>query len=161
MIVIIVLVVGILIARVVGLLGVRGLNSWVAAVRVGLALMLLFTAASHFTSMRHDLARMIPDFVPYPMAFVFFTGVCEVLGAIGLLLSRVRPIAGLALIIFFLLVLPSNIHAAMSGVTLRGEPATPLVLRIPMQLLFIVLTWWSTLSSRARSPGNCSLEEVE
>jgi uncharacterized membrane protein len=154
MIVIIVLVVGILIARGIGLLGVGRLNSWVAAVRVGLALMLLFTAASHFTSMRHDLARMIPDFVPYPMAFVYFTGVCEVLGAIGLLVSRVRPIAGLALIVFFFLVLPANIHAAMSGVTLRGEPATPLILRIPMQLLFIGLTWWSTLSSSARSSRN-------
>lgn len=153
MIVLIVLVTGILIARVIGLLGVRQLNSWVASVRVGLALMLLFTAASHFTSMRHDLARMIPDFIPYPMAFVYFTGVCEVLGAIGLLVSRVRSIAGLALIVFFILVLPANIHAATSGVTLRGEPATPLLLRVPMQLLFIALTWWSTLSSRAQSSG--------
>lgn len=153
MIVLIVLVTGILIARVIGLLGVRQLNSWVASVRVGLALMLLFTAASHFTSMRHDLARMIPDFIPYPMAFVYFTGVCEVLGAIGLLVSRVRSIAGLALIVFFILVLPANIHAATSGVTLRGEPATPLLLRVPMQLVFIALTWWSTLSSRARSSG--------
>jgi uncharacterized membrane protein len=153
MIVIIVLVVGVLLARVIGLLGVRQLNSWVASVRVGLALMLLFTAASHFTSMRHDLARMVPDFIPYPMAFVYFTGVCEILGAIGLLVSRVRSIAGLTLIVFFILVLPANIHAATSGVTLRGEAATPLLLRVPMQLLFIALTWWSTLSSRARSEG--------
>jgi uncharacterized membrane protein len=153
MIVLIVLVAGFLIARIIGLFGVRQLNSWVAAVRAGLALMLLFTGTSHFTSMRHDLARMIPDFIPYPMAFVYFTGVCEVLGAIGLLVSRVRFIAGLALIVFFILVLPANIYAATSGVTLRGEPATPLLLRIPMQLLFIALTFWSAVSSRARS-GN-------
>lgn len=150
MVVLIVLIVGTLVGRAIGFLGVARLNSWAAAVRVGLALMLLFTATAHFTSMRHDLARMIPDFVPYPMTVVYLTGICEVLGAIGLLVSRVRRLAGMALIIFFIAVLPANVHAANAGVTLRGEPATPLVFRIPMQLLFIGLTWWSAVSSRGR-----------
>ncbi len=52
--------------------------------------------------------------------------------------------AGIALILFFIAVLPANIHAARAKVTLRGRPATPLWLRLPMQILFIVLAWWST-----------------
>jgi hypothetical protein len=32
---------------------------------------------------------------------------------------------------------------ALSGVTLRGAAPTPPVPRIALQLLFIVLTWWS------------------
>ncbi len=148
--VLIVLVAVTLLSRAVGALGFSRLNSWPAAVRVGLAAMLLLTASSHFTYMRHDFANMIPKVVPYPMFFVYFTGVCEFLGAIGLLIPRLRLAAGIALIIFFILVLPANIHAANAGLTLRGEPATPLTLRVPMQLLFIGLTFWSAVIARRK-----------
>ena len=52
--------------------------------------------------------------------------------------------AAYALIVFFLAVLPANIHAARAGATLRGKPATSLWLRIPMQVLFIGVAFWST-----------------
>jgi uncharacterized membrane protein len=152
MIVLAILGVATLLARVAGLAGLSALDSWRAAVRVGLAVMLLFAASAHFTGMRHDLARMLPDVVPSPMAVIYFTGACEILGAIGLLLPRARRLAGMALIVFFIAVLPANVHAARAGVTLRGEPATPLALRIPMQLLFIGLTWWSAVSRRRPTP---------
>jgi uncharacterized membrane protein len=70
---------------------------------------------------------------------VFFTGLCELAGAIGLVIPMTRRAAGIALIFFFIAVLPANIHAARAGITLRGRPATPLWLRIPMQVLFIFL----------------------
>ena len=146
MIAFVVLTIGTLVARVAGLVGVTPLNSWPAAVRTGLAAMLLVTASAHFTALRHDLARMVPDVVPYPMAVIYITGVCEILGAAGLLVPRTRRVAGVALIVFFVAVLPANIHAARAGVTLGGEPATPIVYRIPMQLLFIGLTWWSAVA---------------
>jgi hypothetical protein len=38
----------------------------------------------------------------------------------------------------------ANVNAAQRGVTLRGKPPTPLWLRVPMQILFIALLWWST-----------------
>lgn len=145
MIILVVLCAGALLARLAGLAGVEALNSWPAAVRVGLALMLLFTASAHFTKMRHDLVRMVPGVVPYPMAVIYFTGICELLGGLGLLVPSVRAAAGMALSLFFLAILPANIHAARAGVALRGSPATPLALRIPMQVLFIGLTWWSAV----------------
>jgi uncharacterized membrane protein len=142
-IVLIVLGATLLLARLAGAAGVDALNSWPAATRMGLAVMLLFTASAHFTSMRHDLARMVPPAIPQPMAMIYFTGVCEVLGAIGLLVPSTRTAAALALIALFVALLPANIHAARSGVTLRGKPATPLALRVPMQILFIALTAWA------------------
>jgi uncharacterized membrane protein len=108
----------------------------------GLAAMLLFTASAHFTSLRHDLARLMPPAIPNPMAMVYFTGACEIAGAIGLLVPRTRRAAAMALIAFFLAVLPANIHAARTGATIAGDPATPLAIRVPMQVLFIALTWW-------------------
>jgi uncharacterized membrane protein len=143
MAVLIVLGVALVLARIAGALGIKPLDSWPAAIRVGLAAMLLFTSVAHFNSLRHDLARMIPPGVPSPMGMVYFTGLCEIAGAIGLLVPRTRRAAAVALIVFFLAILPANIHAARAGLSLAGNPVTPLVVRIPVQVLFIALTWWA------------------
>ncbi len=148
----VVLVAATLAARLAGRLGLRALNDWPAAVRAGLAVMFLFTAAAHFApGLRDDLIRMVPPQVPYPALVVTFTGICEVAGAIGLLLPRTRRLAAIALILFLLAVLPANIHAALAEVPLRGRPPTPLLPRIALQGLFIGLIWWSGLHAPRRS----------
>jgi uncharacterized membrane protein len=144
MIVLIVLFGSWLLFRAAGALGVQALAPWVTSCRWALAVMLLFTASAHFTKMRDDLLRMVPQWVPWPKAMVAFTGVCEILGAIGILLPQTRQLAGILLILFFIMVFPANIRAAKEAITLAGRPATQLWLRLPMQLLFIGLIWWVT-----------------
>jgi uncharacterized membrane protein len=144
----IVLVVATLVARLLGLAGLGNLRDWRAAIRVGLAVMFCFTAAAHFNAMRPDLVRMVPPQVPYPELMVTVTGICEVLGAIGLLVARTRRYAGIALIILLIAVLPANVYSAMTGGTLGGNPVTPLVPRIALQILFIALVWWSAVQRR-------------
>jgi uncharacterized membrane protein len=136
----------VLLARLLGYAGVAPLRDWTACTRLGLAVMLCFTAAAHFNSMRADMIAMVPPSVPNPGLMVTFTGVCEILGAVGLLVPRARRIAAAALIVFMLAVLPANIHAARTGVTLRGAPATPIAPRVALQGLFIALLWWSGLA---------------
>lgn len=149
----IVLVIVTLAARLAGQLGAASLRNWAAATRVGLAVMFCFTALAHFNSMRADLVRMVPPAIPNPEPMVTFTGLCEILGAIGLLVPHTRRMGAIALIVFLVAVLPANIHAAQSGVTLRGAAATPLIPRIALQLLFIGLVWWfwSSRSEREHS----------
>jgi uncharacterized membrane protein len=118
----IVLVAVTLIARLAGRLGARSLRDWAG-----------------------DLVRMVPPAIPNPELMVTFTGVCEILGAIGLLLRPTRRLAAVALIVFLIAVLPANIHAASSSVTLRGAPPTPLVPRVVLQAFFIGLLWWSAV----------------
>ena len=62
----------------------------------------------------------------------------------------VAPMAYVALILFLLAVLPANIHAARAGLSLGGSPVTPLVPRLALQILFIVLLWWSAVRIRKR-----------
>ena len=149
MITLVILAAGVFLSKILGLLGVEALDSWVVATRLGLALMFLFTASAHFTSMRHDLTRMVPPWMPRPGTVVVLTGFCEILGALGLLLPPTRTAAAVAPVVFLIAVFPANVHAARAKVTLRGKPATGLPLRLPMQILFIVLIWWSCLASRA------------
>jgi uncharacterized membrane protein len=133
--------------RLAGRLGVTALNSWRASARWALAVMLLFTATAHFSEARHDLARMVPGWMPEPVTVIYVTGVLEVLGAIGLLLPQTRRAAGVCLCIFFIAVFPANLKAAHENIGVGGQSATTLLLRIPMQVLFIWLAWWSTSES--------------
>ena len=144
MLVLLILIIAILVFRGFGFAGVPALSSWSAASRDGLAVMLLLTASGHFLPMKEDLIGVTPPWVPWPRAMVFFTGLCEVAGAIGLVVPALQRATGIALVAFFVAVLPANIHAARAKVTLRGRPPTPLWLRVPMQILFIGLAWRST-----------------
>ena len=153
----IVLVVVTLLARLIGQWGVPQLRDWAACTRLGLAVMFCFTAAAHFNSMRPDMVAMVPPFVPMPEFMVTFTGICEILGAVGLLVPRTRRVAAAALILLMVALLPANIHAAQAGLTLRGSPATPIIPRVALQVLFIVLLWWSGVRTR-QSPDEAVVQ---
>lgn len=143
MVVLLILILSCLIFRGLGFAGLSAFTNWQACARDGLSLMLVFTGISHFTSMKEDFVRMIPPSIPWPRGMVNLTGVCEIAGAVGLLLPEFRRAAAYALIALFLSILPANIYAARAGVTLRGKHATSLRLRIPMQMLFIAIALWS------------------
>lgn len=146
MTVLLILLVSWLIFRFLGNFGVPIFLSWHDSLPYALAVMFLFTSVAHFNRLRHDLARMIPDLFPAPLAIVYITGVLEIAGAIGLMLPRARPAAAYCLIALLIAMFGANVHAARAGVTLGGKPVTPLWLRAPMQLLFIALLYWTVRS---------------
>src|SRR5262245_13584572 len=121
--------------------GVSAFQSWIMSARVALAVMLLFTETSHFAPMKKDLIAMVPPGLPRPDLLVLLTGMAELAGAIGLLIPATRYWAAWGLIVLMAGMLPANISAARRGVLLRGRPATPLWLRIPMQVLLIGWAW--------------------
>jgi uncharacterized membrane protein len=147
MIVVIVLVGSLLLFRATGALGVTALATWAASTRWALAVMFLFTGVAHFTRARHGMARMVPGVFDNAMAMVYFTGVCEIAGAIGILIPRTRPLSGICLILLLIAMFPANVKAAREKLNVAGRPATPLVPRTVMQAVFIGLVWWSTLLS--------------
>lgn len=130
--------------RAIGALGVPTFATWRDAARYALALMFVFTGSAHFNRMKHDLARMVPAVFPRPLALVYLTGICEFLGAAGLLLPRFRSFAGICLIALLIVLFPANVKAARDRLLLRGKAVTPLWQRAPMQVFFIGLIWWST-----------------
>ncbi|WP_258105418.1 hypothetical protein [Marinoscillum sp. MHG1-6] len=119
--------------------------------RIAMACMLVFTAIGHF-AFTDGMAAMIPDFLPYKTELVFATGIAELLFAIGLLLPNFTGYTGWLLIMFFILILPANVKAAIDGVNyqtgeLTGPGLTYLWFRIPLQLLFIAWVYFSAVRS--------------
>lgn len=131
--------------RAAGAIGVHAFATWQSSAVYALAVMFLFTSVAHFTSTRHDMARMVPSMFPKPMLLVYVTGVLEFLGVIGLLLPSFRFAAAICLILLLVALFPAKVKAAREHLTLRGHAATPLALRVPMQLVFIGLLWWSSV----------------
>jgi uncharacterized membrane protein len=94
-----------------------------------------------------DMVRMVPPFLPFADALVYITGVLEVLGAAGLVLTATRRYAGYALAALFVALIPANIYAAVADVPFAGGEATPLWQRIPEQILYIGVALWVAQSS--------------
>jgi uncharacterized membrane protein len=131
--------------RVAGRLGAKRFSTWRDSCRAALAVMFLFTAATHFSPMKHDFARMIPEPLPNGLWVIYLTGVLEIAGAIGLLIPRFQRIAGICLILLMAAMFPANVNAALNDIMLRGNPATPLIPRTLLQILWMVLVWWSAV----------------
>lgn len=119
------------------------------AARVAMATMLLFTAIGHFAFTK-GMSMMIPKCIPFKEGLVYVTGVFEILVAIGLLIPRFKSLSGWALIVFLLLMLPANVYASMHHVnyqkgTFDGNGLLYLWFRIPLQIVFIVWTYVSSI----------------
>jgi uncharacterized membrane protein len=99
--------------------------------------MFLFTASAHWGKRRGDLIAMVPPVFPRPDLMVTATGVCEILGALGLLIPAVASVAAACLALLLIGLFPANILAAREHLTIGGRPATALPLRAFLQLVFI------------------------
>lgn len=135
-----------LIVQILATLLARWFTGWRNAARVGIAVMFLFTAASHFSSLKHDLAAMIPPPLTGALWVIYVTGLLEGAGAIGLLIPGARRMAAWGLVALLVALFPANVYAALSGVTLGGAAATPLWFRTPLQVFWIAVLWLTTLS---------------
>lgn len=113
------------------------------ALRYSFAAMFFFTGVTHLVPrVRRDLIRMVPPRLPWPDHLVTLTGVLEMAGAASLLiLPNVRPIAA-ALAILLVAMFPANFHADRAALTIAGRRATPMKLRLPLQLFWIALLLW-------------------
>jgi uncharacterized membrane protein len=123
--------------RAIGFAGMAAFASWQPAVRAALFVMFLLTASAHFGRGRGDLIRMVPSAFPRPDLLVTITGILEVLGALGLLLTTTRSLASVCLALMLVAMFPANIRAARERLTIRGREATRLPWRIALQAIFI------------------------
>jgi uncharacterized membrane protein len=133
----IVLVISTLLLRVIGAAGVGVFSSWNWCLRGGLAVMFLLTASAHRGKRRRDLIAMVPRVFPHPDFMVSATGVLEILGAVGLLIPAIAPVAAGCLALLLIGLFSANIRAARESLTIGGKPATALPLRTLLQLVFI------------------------
>ncbi|MEO7597326.1 MAG: DoxX family membrane protein [Opitutus sp.] len=110
--------------------------------RVVLAIFFIAAGINHFRDPELYLG-MMPTWVPWPGACNVISGVGEIAGGIGILIPRLRRLAGCGLILLLIAVFPANVQAALVG-HIPGMDVSPLALwlRLPFQPVFIGVVWW-------------------
>ncbi|MGF7042786.1 DoxX family protein [Mucilaginibacter lappiensis] len=117
--------------------------------QIAMAVMMVFTSIGHFIYTR-GMAMMLPSFIPFKKEIIYITGVLEIASAAGLLIPATRTITAWLLIIFFKVLTPANINAAIKHLNMEkgtydGSGPRYLWFRMPLQVLFIVWVYVSCL----------------
>ena len=129
----------------------------VALLRVVLAL--AFVSAGTLHLLRTDAyARIVPPQLPSPHALVLISGGAEIVGGIGLLIPRVRRLAGWSLIALLIAVFPANVYMATAPERFADlrVPTWALWARLPLQLVLIAAVWWSAVRAARGRAGDAA-----
>ena len=113
-----------------------------AILRALLAALYAFAGYMHFAA-PDPFVSITPSWVPYPEAVVLWTGVAEILGAVGLLQPFSKPLrqaAGIGLALYALCVWPANInHFAMDMA--REDGGLGLAYHVPRMFAQPLVIW--------------------
>jgi uncharacterized membrane protein len=95
--------------------------------------------------------EIMPPYVPWHRAVVFFSGLAEIALGVLLLPRATRRAAAWGVIALLVAVFPANLHMAINQVHPAHAPAwmgTPgaaaLWLRLPLQGVLVLWAWWHT-----------------
>lgn len=107
-------------------------------VRVVIAALLITSGTVHVAAPETFYAQ-VPDFLPFPLAIVYLSGVIELALAVGLLWPRFKRRAAIAAAAFFVIIFPGNIWQAVAQVDGFGlDTDLYRILRLAFQPVLIV-----------------------
>lgn len=108
--------------------------------RFALAVLFIVAGTLHFV-LTPVYVGMVPNYLPEPRLLVQVSGVCEILGGLGLLQPRSRKLAAWGLVALLVAVMPANWNMALHADHSPTIPAWILWLRLPLQLPLIAWAW--------------------
>ena len=108
---------------------------WKKLVLFGLAAFFINVGVDHFVNPEFYLSIMPPAF-PLHLEAVYISGFFEVLGGVGVLIPRLRKIAGWGLVALLVAVYPANIYMAITPEAFPEASVALLYVRLVFQFLF-------------------------
>ena len=87
--------------------------------------------------------KIMPPYLPLHHELIYLSGATEVAGGMGLLSNHARRVAGLALILLLLAVMPANVQMLLDAHA-AGKSSWWVVLlwlRLPLQLVLVAWVW--------------------
>jgi uncharacterized membrane protein len=116
---------------------------------VGAAVFYCVAGALHFIKPEPYL-RIMPPYIPWHLAMVRVSGIFEILGGLGLLITETRRAAAWGLVALLIAVFPANIYMATHPIEAGASSIAPIFRwgRLPLQVLLI---WWLLWCTRPRS----------
>ena len=124
---------------------------WKKIVLFGLAAFFINVGVDHFVNPEFYLSIMPPAF-PLHLEAVYISGFFEVLGGVGVLIPRLRKIAGWGLVALLVAVYPANIYMAITPEAFPEASVALLYVRLAFQFLFFY--WASSVTRPAYNGGD-------
>lgn len=89
--------------------------------------------------------KIMPDYIPYHKAMVFWSGVAEILGGIGIMIPQTKIYAGWGLIVLLIAVFPANIDMFLKAYQKHGMTIYTwlTLLRLPLQFVLMYWVFWA------------------
>jgi uncharacterized membrane protein len=87
-----------------------------------LAALMIGAGVMHFVNPGFFL-KIMPPYLPYHLELVYFSGVCEIVLGILLLIPRYRRLAGWGIIALLIAVFPANIYVYQHQEIIPASPA--------------------------------------
>lgn len=121
--------------------------------RVLLGSAMIFAAIGHFSFARQEFQAQVPDWIPFFSKdfVVLASGVVELLFGLSMVfLTRYKVYVGIVLALFYVLIIPGNIHQYVNRIdafTLNTDTAR--LVRLFFQPVLILWALWSTGALRA------------
>jgi uncharacterized membrane protein len=99
---------------------------------------MVYAGAAHLRNPA-PFVSIVPKWIPAHHDVVLISGVCEILGGIGLLVPAARRPAAWGLIALYIAVFPANVNMALHDLPIEGHyfPEWLLWLRLPLQAALI------------------------
>ena len=116
-----------------------------------LAAAMMAVGVMHFAAPA-PFVRIVPAWLPAPLALVWVSGFFEILGGAGLLVPRARRAAGIGLVALYVAVFPANLNMAVNHIAFDDASPIPpalLWLRLPLQAVLIAWALWVSMEPRA------------
>lgn len=104
-----------------------------------MAAMYGFAGIMHFVK-PGAFRAIVPSYLPAPGALVFWSGVAEVVLALGLLFTATRSVAAIGIILLLIAVFPANVYMATSD-KFGKLPRWLVWGRLPLQGFLIYWAW--------------------
>ena len=122
---------------------------WKKIVLFGLAAFFINVGVDHFVNPEFYLSIMPPAF-PLHLEAVYISGFFEILGGVGVLIPRLRKIAGWGLVALLVAVYPANIYMAITPEAFPEASVSLLYVRLAFQFLFF---YWAYSVTRPAFNG--------
>lgn len=112
-----------------------------------LGIFYIVAGSLHFIKPQSYLA-VTPPYIPHPLAAIYFSGVAEILGGIGVLIPngfvfpRTRAVAAWGLVALLFAVWPVHINMCLHPDQFPAVPLWVIWLRLPLQIPLIAWAWY-------------------
>jgi uncharacterized membrane protein len=112
-----------------------------------IAALFMLTGLLHFIRPQ-VFVNIMPDYIPYHLAMVYISGIAEILGGIGVLVSQTQNLAGWGLVLLLIAVFPANINMTVDAIQEQGVKSwwtIATLLRLPLQFVLIYWVYWACI----------------